>query len=864
MLNREYLAMTLATVLWWGCGGGSGPGVPPPDDVGPTQDSSDRGVTGDGGGEVPDIPAPCLSATECDDDNPCTKDTCEADGCRHQPLVAGPCDDGDPCTQGESCQNGVCGGGDFVCECRNDYDCPAGSDDCHVKTCDLETHTCVEGPRDNGTACDDRNPCTTGEACWEGVCKGGAHVCECEEDKDCPAPQDECSPLHCDLADHQCKPVPKDNGTACDDGDPCTLGDKCQAGVCQSGAAKDCDDEDSCTKDSCDKANGECDHEFVPQFGCCQTDADCDDRDACTTESCVKHRCERKGEIAGVTGFGCASVNGCSVGFCSEVDGGCRSLSLDMPAVLFDWDLTAGEAPKGMRWTTEAGGLNAQGAGPKAGEGVASFVFPAHYARAGVLVLMVTLADGLDCAAQGLVQLKVDGEPAVGASGCALEAGRAVLGFPVRRDATAPLDLEVLVKAGARVARATLYLWAVPECRPLGPAVVVAGIGSADLSVAGLRTLVGVGNRAFGDTIRFGRYSLWDGVKGLTYPVSGKMTGLTTMHRTAMVPLAGDRWLFAYDGVPEGGGASRIEVALLNASGDRLAGAWVPRQDNSAQQTEPFLVASAAGALFLAYTTSEADAQGQGVAFRGVTVQGTGIAFGEAKTLNGVIGGDQTLPVLAWSGDSGVALWKSWNDAETSPSSLRMRKVSASGPEGLELKLVESKDVYQSLAVVAVGDSYLVAATTSEGALKGFRVPADLSSATPWTGVSDAGKWSDVTLLPATTGAVLIATRFEGTVASVVQVPVSQLGVVDEAQRVALSGPIEKSVATPVLGAFNPFLNVLAYNDTLSSKTGVRVTFVGTRCANGPVSCVDNISQVCTGLGGTGYVMAPWTDAWCP
>ncbi len=863
MLNRKFLNVVVVSLLWWGCGGGSGPGVTPPNDLGPTQDSSDRGVAGDEGGEVPDLPVACSSDAECDDGNPCTKDTCESDGCRHQGLVAGACDDGDPCTEGESCQNGVCGGGDFVCECRNDYDCPAASDDCHVKTCDFETHTCVEGLRDDGTPCDDQDPCTTGEACWEGVCKGGAHVCECEGDDDCPEPQDECSPLHCDLADHKCKATPKVDGTACDDGDVCTLGDKCQAGACQSGTAKDCDDQDSCTKDSCDTASGECAHEFVPQFGCCESDADCDDRDPCTQEKCVKHRCERQGEVAGVTGFGCASVNGCSVGFCSEADGGCRSLSLDMPAVLFDWDLTTGQAPKGMRWTTEAGGLDGQGAGPKAGEGVASFVFPAHYVQDGVFVLMLGLADGLDCAAQGLVQVKVDGEPAVGASGCAFEAGRAVLGFPVYRAAVAPLDVEVLVKAGARVARATLYLWAVAECRPLGPVVAVSGTGSADLSVGGLRTLVGVGHRAFGDTIRFGRYSLWDGVKGLTQPASGKMTGLTTMHRTAMVPLAGDRWLFAYDGFPDGGGPSRIEVTLLNASGDRVAGEWVPRQNASAQQTEPFLVADASGALFLAYTTSEADQQGLGVVFRSVTVQGTTIAFGEAKTVNNDVGGDQTLPVLAWSGDGGVALWKSWKQGETSPSSLRLRKVSASGPEGLEFKVVESKDVYQSLSVVVSGDQYLVAATTSEGALAGFRVSSSLSaSATPWTGVPDTAEWSDVTLLPATTGAVLVATRLNAGVARVVQVPVSQFGAMGEA--VALSGPINDVTATPVLGAFGPFLTVLAFNDTLSAVKGARVALLAAKCASGPVSCAGGHASVCTGLGGTGYVQVAGADAWCP
>jgi hypothetical protein len=50
-------------------------------------------------------------AVACDDGDPCTEDTCDAqDLCQYAPNT-GSCDDGDPCTTGEVCSGGTCGGG---------------------------------------------------------------------------------------------------------------------------------------------------------------------------------------------------------------------------------------------------------------------------------------------------------------------------------------------------------------------------------------------------------------------------------------------------------------------------------------------------------------------------------------------------------------------------------------------------------------------------------------------------------------------------------------------------------------------------------------------------------------------------------
>ena len=76
------------------------------------------------------------SCEDCDDDNPCTEDSCDAGGCINTPLTGTACDDGDFCSGTETCDAGVCVSSGDPCEsptvcdvdrcvgCRNAGDCP--------------------------------------------------------------------------------------------------------------------------------------------------------------------------------------------------------------------------------------------------------------------------------------------------------------------------------------------------------------------------------------------------------------------------------------------------------------------------------------------------------------------------------------------------------------------------------------------------------------------------------------------------------------------------------------------------------------------------------------------------------------------
>jgi len=87
----------------------------------------------------------------CDDNNPCTADTCDKQkGCAHAPTT-GTCEDGDLCTSDDACKAGKCVAGNVV-QCKSTAD----SGKCEVTVC-LPTKGCV-----NETRCGPLHTCSKG------------------------------------------------------------------------------------------------------------------------------------------------------------------------------------------------------------------------------------------------------------------------------------------------------------------------------------------------------------------------------------------------------------------------------------------------------------------------------------------------------------------------------------------------------------------------------------------------------------------------------------------------------------------------------------------------------------------------------
>jgi hypothetical protein len=254
-------------------------------------------------------------------DDPCNDLVCDPVDGWHPTPVEGPCDDGNACTHNDHCVDGACAGDpDQGCECTADSDCPdddnlcnggivcldfqcqgdgasvvCGDDGnpCTLSTCQPETGACEDLPLPNGTGCNDGDFCTTGDACHQGVCEGGLPP-SCHDGNPCTA--DQCDSLAGCI-------FPLLSGVACDDGDVCTIHDKCVAGAC-SGSPITCDDDNSCTQDLC--AAGGC--LFTPLSG-----GACEDGDPCTAgDSCVAGTCVGGGDICPSCGNGvCAAGEDC-------------------------------------------------------------------------------------------------------------------------------------------------------------------------------------------------------------------------------------------------------------------------------------------------------------------------------------------------------------------------------------------------------------------------------------------------------------------------------------------------------------------------------------------------------------------------
>ena len=219
-------------------------------------------------------------SVDCDDDNVCTKDTCTPDsGCNHE-LIAAACSDGDPCTVNDQCSGGVCVSGPTL-------DCNDGNA-CTDDACN-DDGLCQHVPNDG--ACDDGNACTAGDKCSGGWCLGNSPV-ECDDDNICT--DDSCAPAAgCLFAL---------NSAPGDDGDICTTSDYCHLGGCEPGDEFNCGDGNSCTDDSCHWESG-CIHQPKNEpcddgnactlndwcgSGWCNGNAmlNCDDDDPCTTDTC--------------------------------------------------------------------------------------------------------------------------------------------------------------------------------------------------------------------------------------------------------------------------------------------------------------------------------------------------------------------------------------------------------------------------------------------------------------------------------------------------------------------------------------------------------------------------------------------------
>jgi len=216
----------------------------------------------------------------------------------------GKTDDGTPCDDQNPCTIDLCDPKDKAC-----YHTPSEDGE----SCDVDGNLCTYDickdatcdPTGNKKNCNDKNPCTL-DVCdaKSGLCKHPSLDGDPCDDLDPCTSGDVCG-------DNVCKGLPAGtNGQPCDDADACTANDTCKEGVC-GGQLLSCDDGNPCTKDTC-----------VPQgaaVGCQHTPAPapCEDGNPCTEgDACVEGTCTSGAPKT------CDDGNPCTIDAC-EANKGC-------------------------------------------------------------------------------------------------------------------------------------------------------------------------------------------------------------------------------------------------------------------------------------------------------------------------------------------------------------------------------------------------------------------------------------------------------------------------------------------------------------------------------------------------------------
>jgi hypothetical protein len=175
--------------------------------------------------------------------------------------------------------------------------------------------TCVVVAVEDGTACEDGQFCTVSDTCVAGECTGGPA-------NDCGMTPAECEVIVCDESGDACDTGPGPNGTPCQSPDLCINGSTCANGLCSGGFPKDCffaPVPNECHVSVCNPQNGQCEPTPGNEGQPCT-----DPMDLCTiNKACAAGVC------AGGTPKDCSQLTqGCVLGVCDASNGMCTTMGV--------------------------------------------------------------------------------------------------------------------------------------------------------------------------------------------------------------------------------------------------------------------------------------------------------------------------------------------------------------------------------------------------------------------------------------------------------------------------------------------------------------------------------------------------------
>ncbi|MFT3772686.1 MAG: immune inhibitor A [Minicystis sp.] len=210
--------------------------------------------------------------------------------------------------------NGGTGGGEDLGPCG--IDCSKiETPQCTIAVCNTgqevgPLNTCIVIPAPNGTTCDDGKYCTVGDACDNGACVGSG-------ENHCGIAPNPCMSVICYEETKSCDVTPVNEGTECTPTELCQVNGVCHIGDCI-GEPKDCTFSPlgECNKVACDPGTGKCVGTPDPD----KNDAPC----TLTGDLCTVHRTCNDGQCGGGEPKDCSALNvGCQVGICDNDTGFC-------------------------------------------------------------------------------------------------------------------------------------------------------------------------------------------------------------------------------------------------------------------------------------------------------------------------------------------------------------------------------------------------------------------------------------------------------------------------------------------------------------------------------------------------------------
>jgi len=270
---------------------------------------SERGDLNDNVGECLHDAAICDCSidSDCDDQNYCTDDICNANyECEYTDANEGiACDDGFFCTENDRCSVGEC-----IAD-QKSYDDGIA---CTLDSCDENGDQIINLPDNslcqNDLYCDGQEVCSESIGCHPGI----------------PPTIDDginCTISNCDEITDTITNTP--DNSFCQNGEWCDGLEICDINLdCQDSLPFDCDDEIDCTVDSCDEGTNTTDN-----LGTCRNDpssctgciinSDCNDFNSCTDDVCnAIYECENTPDDSNICDDGafCTENDSCSAGTC--------------------------------------------------------------------------------------------------------------------------------------------------------------------------------------------------------------------------------------------------------------------------------------------------------------------------------------------------------------------------------------------------------------------------------------------------------------------------------------------------------------------------------------------------------------------